>query len=387
MQLSRKIKTLKATFKQNNTICRETTLINMSRFFMIAIIGIPISLAHIVIFALKTPINDTELMWRNGIIYAHSALLVLFIILGIFGYYIKRKTLVFKPMYVFIQYGIIAFILLMGIAITAIDQLVVTNITPYFVATVVAALVFFMRPMMSMILYGIFYTVFVIIISIVIDDNVIALTNQVNGLTVTGLSLLLSVLLWQSNAKNVLQIRVIQSQQDALLESNAKLDYLATHDVATDLLNRPSFVSRVEQSLQGNDATAALMMIDLDNFKRINDDYGHPVGDQLLVQFSRILKPFFKAQSIVSRWGGEEFLVFIPEIDDNEVYAMAEALRQRISNHTFTIDNLKLDITISIGVTLFKDDFQSAYELTDKALYQAKELGRNRVEITDNKKG
>jgi two-component system, cell cycle response regulator len=120
-------------------------------------------------------------------------------------------------------------------------------------------------------------------------------------------------------------------------------------------------------------------MYDLDYFKRVNDAFGHEVGDSVLKVVTRLTKENIRSADVVARWGGEEFMVLMPETDIQAAGIASEKLRLAIAGHHFdTVGTL----TASFGVAEFKppDDVNSLLKRTDDALYQAKDKGRNRVE-------
>lgn len=122
----------------------------------------------------------------------------------------------------------------------------------------------------------------------------------------------------------------------------------------------------------------SLIMFDIDHFKRVNDNYGHIVGDNVLVELTNLVKGRIRKEDIFARWGGEEFLILIPDTDANKAEGIANKLRLEIEKHSFKIVK---DLTVSFGVTVFNDgdDLNSIVERVDEALYAAKKAGRNLV--------
>lgn len=158
-------------------------------------------------------------------------------------------------------------------------------------------------------------------------------------------------------------------------------------DPLTGQLNRRG-LQEVMQSclayLQRHQQPAALLMIDLDHFKTINDLYGHAVGDWVLAQIALQIKATLRQSDVLARYGGEEFLVFLPKADETTAQRAAERIRADVAAlhwpHPLTPDYRQ---TVSIGGAMLQpgDDFQRQLALADQALYQAKALGRNRVEF------
>jgi diguanylate cyclase (GGDEF)-like protein/PAS domain S-box-containing protein len=163
-----------------------------------------------------------------------------------------------------------------------------------------------------------------------------------------------------------------------------KLRYNAVTDHLTELPNRFLFFDRLNMALaqaQRDLQKLGILMLDLDEFKKVNDTHGHNVGDQLLKGVAIRLLNMFRKGDTIARWGGDEFILLLPEIRQAEV---AKNVAERIlhSFHKpFDIDGLKITITASIGVTIFSDDGSDADTLiknADIAMYHAKDSGRNR---------
>jgi diguanylate cyclase (GGDEF)-like protein len=129
-------------------------------------------------------------------------------------------------------------------------------------------------------------------------------------------------------------------------------------------------------------------MIDIDHFKKFNDTYGHQTGDKILLEIAKIMKGNIREEDKAFRYGGEEFSVFLPDIDDRAAKIFAERLRKKIEKYSFkSIKNDSLKITISIGICSFNTeresgkikDVEALIFGADTALYKAKREGRNRV--------
>lgn len=167
--------------------------------------------------------------------------------------------------------------------------------------------------------------------------------------------------------------RVIKEQE---------LERLASTDDQTGLLNRMSFDRRLDKEMARRDRYArplSLIMLDIDYFKSINDTHGHHVGDDVLVEFSQLLSNNLRDMDNVARWGGEEFMVLVPETTRDQAVQLAKKLRRLISDTSFTTVET---ITASFGVVEIGDETATdTVKRVDKALYEAKRSGRNRVVI------
>ncbi|HUF25783.1 MAG TPA: GGDEF domain-containing protein, partial [Gemmatimonadaceae bacterium] len=169
-------------------------------------------------------------------------------------------------------------------------------------------------------------------------------------------------------------------------EMRARLVELIGTDPLTGVLNRRAFEARLHREwryAKRRDSTLALLMLDIDNFKPVNDTHGHASGDQALLELAEIMKVTARDTDTVGRHGGDEFVVLLPDTGWQGAMAFAERLRKNVDDHTFMVNGIVLEITISIGVALAHgtdpisvDDLQ---EQADRSLYRAKSGGRNRI--------
>lgn len=157
-------------------------------------------------------------------------------------------------------------------------------------------------------------------------------------------------------------------------------------DLLTNLNNRRAFYKFVQPmwaiSLRSKSSTSVIIL-DIDDFKLLNDNYGHPVGDLVLVRLAETIQKEARSGDILARWGGEEFLIFLPETQLADAITIADRMRKRITTIQISIDNgEKISFTASFGVATTQDINVSLNELiaqADRQLYHAKKKGRNRV--------
>lgn len=164
---------------------------------------------------------------------------------------------------------------------------------------------------------------------------------------------------------------------DSEIEASDRLRHIQETDPLTQMPNRRSFENNIKDNMH-SDQEAHMMLIDLDHFKRINDKYGHHIGDQVLVQFSQVLKTKSDEESYAFRWGGEEFAVLCYKTEADS-YNLAESIRIAFENTSFCVDER---ITVSIGlsnVTKLHSEENDYIIRADKALYEAKSSGRNKT--------
>jgi diguanylate cyclase (GGDEF)-like protein len=186
-----------------------------------------------------------------------------------------------------------------------------------------------------------------------------------------------------SYVHNVNLIRIYVTDITQRKRDEEAIYLLATTDSLTGIANRREFTAILVREMDQTKRYGmpmALVMYDIDYFKRVNDTFGHDVGDQVLQTVTCLVKDNIRASDIVARWGGEEFMVLMPQTDLQDAGNTAEKLRLAIAGHHFDQVN---KLTVSFGVTAYEpqDDLNSLLKRVDDALYQAKERGRNRVEI------
>lgn len=176
-------------------------------------------------------------------------------------------------------------------------------------------------------------------------------------------------------------LRELAESRNAIRRQNRELQVLATRDPLTGCLNRRSFFERFEAAFESANRyghSLACMMIDLDNFKSVNDRYGHSVGDQVLRGLGDLLREIAGESEEVCRYGGEEFCVLLPHHDIAKAVETAERIREAVSARQFA----GLEVSVSAGVSALAQGSRTIEELldrADKALYVAKNTGRNRV--------
>jgi diguanylate cyclase (GGDEF)-like protein len=178
---------------------------------------------------------------------------------------------------------------------------------------------------------------------------------------------------------------IIQQYADLLASANLKLQNMAMTDVLTGLPNRRSALNRLKEVVaeaKRHNEPLCCIMIDIDHFKRVNDKYGHDIGDKVLKEIAAIFNSSARSYDMVSRIGGEEFLVICARSSLDDTGQLAERLRAAVELHRVIYEHTPIQTTISLGVAAWSEEMADGEEMTraaDLALYQAKQQGRNRV--------
>ena len=171
--------------------------------------------------------------------------------------------------------------------------------------------------------------------------------------------------------------------KEGMKAANAKLQYLSRTDRLTELFNRGWWEECLNAEFlryRRHPNPVSLVMFDIDHFKKINDNYGHPAGDEVIRQTARIVRETAREVDIPGRYGGEEFVVILHAADEQGATQFAERMRTRIEAQMVTHEQHTIPYTISLGIAALVDDIDSPQdwvEAADQALYQAKRGGRN----------
>jgi diguanylate cyclase (GGDEF)-like protein/PAS domain S-box-containing protein len=193
----------------------------------------------------------------------------------------------------------------------------------------------------------------------------------------------------------------VRAIEEALRDNNRRLndlvgslDHVARHDALTGLLNRASAIGGIEAYMLSADPDTAqygVALFDIDHFKAVNDSYGHLVGDEVLAWVAKVLRTTARQTDLVGRFGGEEFIVFLPGADLGATQAFAERVRQAVERERVRIDDdLCVGVHISAGVASMPDgasNLADGIRLADDRLLEAKRAGRNQVQAGDRPAG
>ncbi len=194
----------------------------------------------------------------------------------------------------------------------------------------------------------------------------------------------------EARVRSMLRIKQLQDQLDQknreLEVANKRLRQLSVTDGLTELFNHRHIHELLQEEFERSNRSGepiAVSMLDLDHFKRVNDTHGHPTGDVILYETAQILRDTAREIDMPGRYGGEEFIVILPNTTEDAAAHLAERIRQRVLDHVFRDEDTEVHMTLSCGVASFPgegiDSPESLLKRADEALYAAKEGGRNRM--------
>ncbi len=163
-------------------------------------------------------------------------------------------------------------------------------------------------------------------------------------------------------------------------KNRAALEYNLHHDQLTGLYNRRYFYMQIG-ALKRGQGEYGIALIDIDNFKSINDSYGHKAGDAALVTLSHILERHLHPKDVAVRWGGEEFIIFMPETDESTAHEQLTQILQAVRENILTLDGHSIAFTVTMGLSLHDDPAVYEYVINeaDRKLYEGKNSGKNRI--------
>jgi diguanylate cyclase (GGDEF)-like protein len=221
--------------------------------------------------------------------------------------------------------------------------------------------------------------------STVLGEGSRAIKLTLTYLNIATAATLILLLIWHTR-RLVLQR---QAFEDALHAEKERLAFQASHDWLTGIANRRAFEASLQSELdRRGENSLGLILLDLDQFKSVNDNFGHLGGDRLLCQVARLLQQDRRSHDLVARLGGDEFGLILPQCAPYDAVDIAERLRRSLEIFNFAWDDRCFAVTASIGVACIADantTLEEAMRRADAACYYAKEKGRNRVQVDNGK--
>ena len=369
----------------------DIALDNMRRIQWLTLVVLLLNLLHAWLFS-GTAASETDTaavgQWRHGLFLTHLLMAGAMALLGALARVLSHWGEAAHRWQAALTAGALLSGLAFAVAVVVIDQWVTPNITPFLIGCALTGTVLLVRPLLAALIFGSACAGLVLSLGLTQTDPSTLMSNRLNGLTAAVLGWFLSAMTWRKTTVNLLLARQLAERQAELEAKQNELATLATRDSLTGLLNRPEMLRLADAELaraRRYQHDTSLLLIDLDHFKRVNDEHGHPAGDAVLAATAQALQHAVRQSDVLARLGGEEFMVLLPQTGREAAGHLADKLRRQLAGHPMACGGQHLSVTCSVGVATVTgvsgEDFQSLYHRCDKALYRAKAAGRNRVEV------
>ena len=330
---------------QNAAYRRNLQVLGVASWAVVAL-----NLLHVLVFALLRFDDAQRSTWASQITAAHGAMAVVMSATGLLTRYALKNAaprLALK----FLPEGVSVLILAWAVALTLMDQAISTNINAFINAAVGISIVFLLRPLSTLVILAFGWCALALALGWTTDNAALLATNRMNAASASALALLVSILLWRRYVQAELLQRALEESNLQLERQRAELETLATRDPLTGLFNRREFVRLAEEELaraRRNHSALSLLMIDLDHFKTINDRFGHPTGDDVLRNVADLMERSVRQTDRVARFGGEEFMLLLPDTSAADALHLANKLRQKLADTP--IASIGAPVTASMGL-------------------------------------
>jgi diguanylate cyclase (GGDEF)-like protein len=388
-QATQELRRLMGLWRLEHTrVADEAAAINIDRMRWLTPLVAVLNAIHVAVFLYQLVFNpsddETIQSWQLALLMAHLIMGFLMAGSAVLAHRLQHDSRTLKGQV--LPRLVVVIGMAFSIAVVAIDQWITPNITPFLIVCMIAGLAIYLRPLAAAALFAAAYVGYFFAIELTQANPALLLSNRLNGAVACVLGWALSVLLWRKFTTITLQQQQLENANTDLQEKQRELERLTRLDGLTGLFNRNTFVELTKKELdraQRQGTATAILLMDLDHFKRVNDTWGHPAGDAVLKHAAMIASTTVRSTDLVGRLGGEEFIVLLPGTSIEAARKLAEKIRLRLEGHAATWNDTRMAITVSIGIAgttaIERQSFEVLYHDADKALYVAKQRGRNRV--------
>ncbi len=366
----------------------EATADTLRRFMLLLRLALPMhTLLAVWFWRYHAPADQPSLQhWADTLAWLHASLVGGLTLLGLWARRLlgqgKGQSLAARG----VQIAICTSYLVFGAAASILDASIGNGIATYLVVGMGTATLSLLRPGLSACVFSASLAFFIAGLSA--QDVPLALRSSmlIQAISTLLMVQLVAMVMWHQYVTKILLQRELQATNAALQQQQQALQTLAERDTLTGLYNRRKFIQIAEQELARTarmPAATSLLVVDLDHFKRINDQFGHPAGDAVLQHAATLLAGHVRSTDTVARLGGEEFIVLMPHTPTEGALALAEKLRLALRGNTLDWQGQCICVTASVGVSSAcvgaHASFEALYSAADQALYAAKNQGRDRV--------
>lgn len=251
-------------------------------------------------------------------------------------------------------------------------QRVMPGVTIFYVAVFYVAIVVRMTPKFSALVYGVTLLMFEIGIQFFQLNPAFVLIQRINSIIVIMIAYITTVIMYR-------QTKTIYMERMQIVKQNEELQYLADYDPLTDTYNHQKVIHKLRElklAAKTNKTAFTLALLDINDFRYINDMYGHKKGDKVLKDVAEIIKEHLQEKQYVGRYGGDEFILLLPECDKMKAKVICENITKAIEG----LQPFNIPISISLGLCELKEgNYNSIIEVADKNMYKAKIMGKNEV--------
>jgi diguanylate cyclase (GGDEF)-like protein len=378
----------------NAQVQGEATMESLRRFRGLACLMVPLhGLLAWVFSYYAAPAERPELApWAAEVCRVQSVAAIAVLIAGVLTHALLRRSERAHAGAIVTQVLISGLYLYYGVHVTLLDLQfnAGAGLANYLLLCIIFGVLSLMRPALSVPVFALTCAVFVGLL----EGTPIAATQRTSVLIIAvvapALALVASWMNWSQYAKSVLLRRQLRRSNEALIAQQQELAFLADHDALTGLYNRREFMRLAEREMLRATRVpceTALIMVDLDYFKKINDRHGHPGGDAVLQAVAQRLGRALRSTDTLARLGGEEFIVLLPNTGSEGALQVAARLREAVRHAPVSFEDVDIPVTASLGVSSLratdKGSVDAVYATADRALYVAKQLGRDRVEYAE----
>ncbi len=360
---------------------------NLRRIRRLAPMVAVLNLIHVVVFVprwIGHPVSTPTGQWARALVLAHLGMGVLMLLAAVASHHWQhQRSGLWRRGFPWLMAGLcLGFCALLA----ALDQWVTPSTTPFLAGCVLVGLLLHLRPSDALTLYPLACLGFLWAVQKTQPDPQQLLSNQVNGLTASMMGCALAIMLWRNFATITAQHALLDKVNQELQQKQRELERLTRQDGLTGLYNRNTFIELTRQELdraQRQGSQTAVLLLDLDHFKRINDSHGHPAGDAVLCHVAQLINSTLRSTDLVGRLGGEEFVVLLPATPLADACRLAEKVRTRLQATPTPWNGGTIVNTVSVGVAggsaKQRRSFENLYEEADQSMYLAKQRGRNQV--------
>jgi len=352
---------------------------NFSRYRLMVFLAIPIIVGTMVWVALSDrPEAAANELWRHWILVIDTAMILCqALLLGVLALLRRHHR---DRALIYVQYVGVGLLIALNAANTAVGQFISPNISVFIYACALVGFAFYIRPTAAAAIFAVNFALLHYLLGLTQADPVLLASNRMNALATVSLGFFFSIVGWTSFMAKTRRTSLIESQ-------TRELRKLARFDRLSGLLNRGAMEDAIRDAYASQASGAhpiPIFILDLDEFKLVNDGFGHPAGDFLIASVARTLGEIVPKPALISRWGGDEFMVACPERTFEEIRPLAEKVRDVLSTTVFVFDGHDIRTSVSIGVSRLDGTFDRGYRDADKALYLAKRSGKNRVRTVED---